>query len=388
MRPLSFGLVAVALFAVAPFAVALGGCATSGSSKETLSGGRVHVYHEGAVAGRANVYWFDTPAGSVLVDVPLKNSDAKKLKNGMVRPYRIYITEAKPERFGSLALMKEGDVPAFTTPAVATEIRNYGDNRLGPYHRSEGADVPAHIEAPSPAIEERTNDMVGEVEVELLPLGPAESEASLAIYLPKTGELITGDAVAGREHLDLTWGRSIVWQDRINELKALEPKFIYPGHGTPAGPELLDETLSYLKFFHETVSSRVKPGAPAKISPTDLTGIKQQIVAKYPKYGRAELLDRSIAGEYAVQLAGLPPAPAAEPGAATPAPAAGTAAPATQPTSAAQPAPAAKSDSKPASSTSDSDTVKSTGGGVDELLGGDSSSDSSKKKKKKKKKDQ
>jgi glyoxylase-like metal-dependent hydrolase (beta-lactamase superfamily II) len=371
MRVLPYVLVAAAA-----------GCATSSSSKETLSGGRVHVYHEGAVAGRANTYWFDTPAGSVLVDVPLRNSDAKKLKGGMVRPYRIYITEAKPERFGSLALMKEGDVPAFTTPSVATEIRNYGDNRLGPYHRSEGPDVPAHVEPPSPAVEERTSDMVGEVEVELLPLGPAESESSLAIYLPKTGELITGDAVSGNEHLDLTWGRSVVWQDRINELKALEPKFVYPGHGVPGGPELLDQTLAYLKFFHETVASRVRPGAPAKIAPGDLTAIKQMITAQYPKYGRADLLDRSIAGEYAVQLAALPPAPAAESGGAA-APAGG-AAPAAAPATPA-PAPAAAPATTKTTTSSDTGTVKSSGSAADELLGGSSDNETPGKKKKKKK---
>jgi glyoxylase-like metal-dependent hydrolase (beta-lactamase superfamily II) len=349
------------------------GCAPGTNPKEMLPGGRVHVYHQGAAANHANIYWFETPAGSVLVDVPLRNSDAKRLKGSIVRPYRIYITEGKPERFASLALMKEGDVPAFTTPAVATEIRNYGDARLQKIGHGD-SDVAAHVDPPSPAIEERTHDMVGEVEVELLPLGPAEDEASLAVYLPKTGELITGDAVAGHDHLDLTWGRSVVWQDRINELKALEPKFVYPGHGTPAGPEVLDETLAYLKYFHEMVASRVKPGAPAKITPADLTAVKQQMMAKYPKYGRPELLESSIAGEYAVQLAALPPAAAAEPmaqggapAAAPPAPAAGTPAPAAAP-------PPAKTDSG---------TVTPTSGGADELLGADSSGSGKKKKKKK-----
>jgi glyoxylase-like metal-dependent hydrolase (beta-lactamase superfamily II) len=339
---------------------------------EMVPGGRVHVFHQGSVANKANTYWFETPAGAVLVDVPLRNSDAKRLKGSMVQPYRIYISEAKPERFASLAVMKEGDVPAYTTPAIATEIKSYGDTRLQKIRRGD-SDIASHVEPPSPAIEERTHDMVGEVEVELLPLGPAESEASLAVYLPKTGELITGEAVAGREHLDLTWGRSVVWQDRINELKALEPKFIYPGHGTPAGPELLDETLAYLKYFHEIVASRVKPGAPAKITAGDLTAVKQQMEAKYPKYGRPELLDASIAGEYAVQLAALPPAPAAEPSSAT-----ATTAPAAAPAqpSKAAPAPPAKTEAK----SNDTGTVKSTSSPADELLGGDGD----KKKKKKK----
>jgi glyoxylase-like metal-dependent hydrolase (beta-lactamase superfamily II) len=362
------------------------GCAAGGKKNEPPPGGLVHRFSQGSTAGRANIYWFETRAGTVLLDAPLSNSDAKKLKGTIVHPYRIYVSEAKPERFGSLQSMREGDVPAYTTPAVATEIRNYGDQRLAPFHRSEGADVPAHVEPPSPAIEERTHDMVGDVEVELLPLGPAGSEASLALYLPKSGELITGDVVAGQQHLDLTWGRSVVWQDRINELKALEPKYIYPGHGDPGGPELLDETLVYLKFFHETVASRVKPGAPARIAPGDLTAIKQLISAKYPKYGRSELLDKSIAGEYAVQLASLPPAPAAEPAAtAGGAPATSGGAPAATTTAPTTSSTSATSSTSSSTSAGETKTVSSSSSApVDDLLNADGGGDKGKKKKKKK----
>ena len=275
------------------------------------NGGIVHEYRQGGAGGHANVYWFDTQAGPIVVDVPLTVSDTKKMRKHMIRPYRIYITEADPARFGGLATMKIPDVPAYTTPAIATEIQNHGDNRLAPLHRRYGDDVPAHVDAPSPAIEERTHDIVGEVEVELLPLGPAKADASLAIFLPKSGELITGDVVAGKEHLDLTWGRSKVWQDRIAELKALEPRLVYPGHGQAGGPELLDETMAYLKFFHDTVAQKVKQGAPARISKADAADIKRQMIAHFPKLGRADLLDKSIPAEYAVQLAELAPAPPA-----------------------------------------------------------------------------
>ncbi|HEY2745604.1 MAG TPA: MBL fold metallo-hydrolase, partial [Polyangia bacterium] len=276
------------------------------------SGGIVHTFTESGDGGHANVYWFDTQAGPIVVDVPLTTSEAKKMRKGMIRPYRIYITEADPVRFGGLAVMKNPDVPAYTTPAIATEIQTHGDQRLAAYRKHVGDDVPSHVDAPTPAIEERNHDMIGEVEVELLPLGPAAAEASMAVFLPKTGELITGDVVAGREHLDLTWGRSVVWQDRIAELKALEPRLIYPGHGSAGGAELLDETLAYLKTFHDIVASKVKQGAPAKISRADANDIKRQMTAKYPKLGRVELLDRSIPAEYAVQLAALAPAPPAE----------------------------------------------------------------------------
>jgi glyoxylase-like metal-dependent hydrolase (beta-lactamase superfamily II) len=334
------------------------------------TGGIVHAFTQGGAADHANVYWFDTQAGPIVVDVPLTTSDAKKLRKQMARPYRIYITEATPVRFGGLATMRVPDVPAFTTPAIATDIQQHGDQRIAAFRRAHPDDVPAHVDAPSPAIEERSHDVMGEVEVELLPLGPAAAEHSLAVFIPKTGELISGDVIAGKEHLDLTWGRSKVWQDRINELKALEPRLIYPGHGSSGGPELLEETLAYLKFFHDTVASKVKQGAPAKVSKNDAADIKKQMLAKYPKLGRAELLDRSIPAEYAVQLAELAPtaAPAEQQAGATPAgsaPASTTAAKTTTPAG--------------------SSTAAKPAAPVDDLLGG-GGGDTSKTTKKKSKK--
>ena len=323
--------------------LALTGCATYRLRKEPPAGGVVATFRQGTAATNANIYWFETPAGPVIIDSPMTLTETGRLKDALERPYRIYITSAKPERFGGLDSLRKPDVPAFTTPAVATEIQSYGNSRLAPFHKRFGADVPAAITPPTPAIEERTNDMVGEVEIELLPLGPAESEASLALFLPKTRELITGDVVAGAQHLDLTWGRSVAWQDRINELKALEPKFVYPGHGEPGGIELLEANLAYLKFFHDTVAEKVKPGAPAKIARNDFEDVKRRMKAKFREYGREELLDRSIPAEYAVQLAALPPTTAPETataGAPNQTPSAVAPAPATTP--GAKPAPAAK----------------------------------------------
>jgi hypothetical protein len=343
------------------------------------SGGIVRVYAQSAAGGHANIFWIPTDVGPIVIDAPLDPSEAKKLRKDMVRPYRIYVTEARPELFASLATMRAPDIAAFTTPAIATEIQSHGDQRLGNERKKHGDEIPGHVDPPTPAVEERTHDVVGDVEIELIPLGPAEAENSLAVFLPKTGELIAGDVVGNKQHLDLTWGRAKVWQDRINELKALEPKFVYAGHGPVGGPEILDETAGYLKYFYDTIGEKVKQGAPARITLADSRYVKAKMLLKYPKYGREELLDRSIAAEYAVQLAELPPAAAPEPVAGAPAmgsaPAAGSA-----PTSSPPPAATTASSTTP-SKAADAKASEA----VDDLLTTDSVNSKSGKKKKGKK---
>src|SRR5581483_5190884 len=120
MRVLTMGL----------FGLAAVGCATTSGKVKGPPGAMVKQYSQGGLAGHANCYWFETPAGAVIADVPLLPSDGKSMKSDMDHPYRIYITAAKPERFGSLDFMTKPDVPAYTTPAVATEIQNHGSPRL------------------------------------------------------------------------------------------------------------------------------------------------------------------------------------------------------------------------------------------------------------------
>ena len=80
---------------------------------EPVAGGIVQPYTESGAAGHANIYWFETQSGPIIVDVPLHHSEAKKHPQAASRrPYRIYITAARAERFASLDVMREGDVPA------------------------------------------------------------------------------------------------------------------------------------------------------------------------------------------------------------------------------------------------------------------------------------
>ena len=293
-------------------ALLLVGCA-SVTKLAPPSGGKVTTYVQSTRGEAANLYWFDTPSGPVVIDAPLLTSEAKKLRSALVKPYRIYVTAARPERFGGLAALRDGEIPVYSTPAIASEIKDKGDERLLAAQKKYGADVATHVDAPTPAVEERTSDMVAEVEVEFFPIGPARSDAALGIYLVKSRELILGELVNADEHLDLSAGRAAQWHQKLLDLRSIEARHVYPGHGAPGGPELINQTLEYLSFFVEAIKQKAKAGAPAKIAPAELIELRKKLLARFPKHGAQNRIEASIEGEYATQLAALPPAPAATP---------------------------------------------------------------------------
>jgi hypothetical protein len=144
------GLAVHALSTAAFGLLLVSGCATIG--EPARPGGIVRRFQQGRAAGNANIYFFETQSGPIIVDVPLTKSDAHAMRKSLETPYRIFITAARAERFASLDIMREGDVIAATTPAIATEIRDYGGNRLGAARKRVGNDVSSEVTPPHPTV--------------------------------------------------------------------------------------------------------------------------------------------------------------------------------------------------------------------------------------------
>ena len=208
----------------------------------------------------------------------------------------------------------------------------------------------------------------------------------MAVFLPKTGELITGDVVAGQRAPRSHVGRGVVGRTASPSSRRSSPAG-YPGHGAPGGAELLDETLTYLEDVPRRRRVEGQAGRAAKNSRADANDVKKsEMMARYPSSAhRASSMNRfraevcSPGSRRWSRRAGRGHA-------------AHRKAP-TTPTDA-NPAGASTSGTPPASATSlDRRTTRrprqrparGASGGMDDLLGSDTSSSSKSKKKKKSK---
>jgi glyoxylase-like metal-dependent hydrolase (beta-lactamase superfamily II) len=118
-------------------------------------------------------------------------------------------------------------------------------------------------------------------EIRFIDLPPAETIHATAFYIPSARALITGDLVFSHSHAyfaDVDNPDS--WLHALEVVRRAGPiATVYPGHGPPGGPELLDAMIDYVKTYR----SIAKPGVRVAV-------IARAMMQHYPDYDGALLL--------------------------------------------------------------------------------------------------
>ncbi|HCT76370.1 MAG TPA: MBL fold metallo-hydrolase [Micromonosporaceae bacterium] len=112
----------------------------------------------------------------------------------------------------------------------------------------------------------------GELRLELTHLGPAHTTNDIFIWVPDHKVLFAGDVLWSGVTPFCLMG-SIEGSLRVfDQLRALEPEIIVPGHGPVGGPELFDANESYLRWIQEIARDGFQAGlSTAEVaSKTDL----------------------------------------------------------------------------------------------------------------------
>jgi cyclase len=90
--------------------------------------------------------------------------------------------------------------------------------------------------------------------------GWAHTRGDGFVFLPKEKILCTGDAVVNGPFNYLGDGNSANWPNVIDRVSHLNVATVLPGHGVPAGPELLAGQKQFFLELRKAVSTAVKSG--------------------------------------------------------------------------------------------------------------------------------
>ncbi len=215
-----------------------------------------------------NLGFVATKAGVVMIDTPMKPTDAVKWRDqaggkGEIR-YLIN-TEEHPDHWqtshffpGILITSKatRDKLAQFPVAKALETIRNM-DPASGPLmegYKIRLADI---------AITGATDIHVGDHTIQLFPLA-GHSDGGIGVYIPEERVVFTTDIVFQKKKSWLHESQPEQWIASLKKLGALDVEVVVPGHGELCTKEYLKEQSGIIEQWIEAVKSAIKKGWSAE----------------------------------------------------------------------------------------------------------------------------
>lgn len=196
-----------------------------------------------------NMGLIDGPDGATSVDVTSTERrtrdylETASAKAGPIR--RVIYTHAHPDHCNGASLLPDAEIIAHT--GVADELRRTPPPAPHIFSPFTQGDVRPRI--PTIAFDDTLEITSGERRIEVRhPARPSHTRGDAYVWLPEERVLFTGDLVFNGGTPFAISGSPTGWLQTLEELAALEPSVVVPGHGPTGGPELFEPVARYLRF--------------------------------------------------------------------------------------------------------------------------------------------
>jgi glyoxylase-like metal-dependent hydrolase (beta-lactamase superfamily II) len=221
----------------------------------------VHQHRSDDANTPVNAYLIESSDGIVGVDATLTVSGGRGVRaraDALGKPLLgVVLTHAHPDHYGGLVELVAGlDVPVFATERVHEAIRRDDPVKEQILRPMFGDQWPAERAFPTDVVEDGDTIELGDIALTVTDLGPSESPAdSLWTLTREPRRVFSGDIAYDRTHGYLADGFYEPWLAGIRRLRdELAPgTTLHPGHGDPAGLEVLDWQERYIQTMLDAV---------------------------------------------------------------------------------------------------------------------------------------
>jgi glyoxylase-like metal-dependent hydrolase (beta-lactamase superfamily II) len=291
-------LIARALFLVALF---ISACASTPKATAPSTGDDVGVFQSIPWGFDTMSYWIEGPDGLVAIDTQfLPSATEKMIATAEAKTKKKFVLaivlHANPDKFNGTSVFQKHGVKVVTSEQVKKVMPEVHEKRLRAFYDRYQPDYPKDLPNPD-VFGDKTTEMTvaGGVKLRLHVMGAGCSEAHVVVERPDTHDVFVGDLVANKNHSWLEIGKTDEWLHRIDELKKLGAKRVFPGRGQPGGAALLDDEEAYLKKVISIVAAE-KPTMPPDEKAFERA--KKNIVDAYPSYGYPVFLEIGLPAEW------------------------------------------------------------------------------------------
>lgn len=123
---------------------------------------------------------------------------------------------------------------------------------------------------------------VGQIEVELLEVGPAHTRGDVLAWVPSARVVFTGDILFHLGHPIIWAGPIHNWIRACERIIALEPEVVVPGHGPLATVDAVTKLKAYLEYVRAQARTRYDAGMGVLEAARDIS------LSDYSSWGDAE----------------------------------------------------------------------------------------------------
>jgi cyclase len=189
-------------------------------------------------------------------------ADAKRISPKPVK--YVFDTHHHGDHLYGNLLWTQAGATTLAFKGVAEELKRLEPARWQAAAKSR-KDV-AELNQPGPEPPKQNIDEVqyvlndGSRKVEFRHFGWAHTKGDGFVYLPKDQVLCTGDAVVNGPHNSTTDANIANWPSVLQAAGKLKVKFVLPGHGVAAGPELIAGQAQFMTELHKAVKAGVDQG--------------------------------------------------------------------------------------------------------------------------------
>jgi glyoxylase-like metal-dependent hydrolase (beta-lactamase superfamily II) len=274
-----------------------GGCAivypAAGTSVGTQGDARIGQYVTSDWYLEGASYWIEGPEGLVLIDTQIVPTATRKVVNDAEwrtgkKVKLAIVLHPSPDRFNGTGWLVEKGIRVVTSEQVREAIPAAHRRWLPVYGaRYERGLYPKEAVLPESFGESTRVLSAAGLTLKAHVLGAGCGPAHVVIEWE--GHLFTGDLVSHGAHGGFDGGSTEAWLQRLDELRALNPKWIHPGHGTAGGLELLERQAAFLKDVVDTVAAE-KPRGLSGEHPDALGRIADMLAQRHPHHHRGFLL--------------------------------------------------------------------------------------------------
>jgi len=250
-------------------------------------------------------YFIEGDGGLVAIDTQFLPSAAEEMiarAEAATRKKLVLavVLHANPDKFNGTAVFQKHGVKVVTSAQVKALVPEVHEKRVRAFYDRYQPDYPKDVPQPEVFGDKTIDVLAAGVKLRLHVMGAGCSEAHVVVERPDTKEIFAGDLVANQHHSWLEIGKTDQWLKRLEELRRLSPRRVYPGRGSVGDASLLDDEEKYLRKVMALVAAE-KPTMPVREDA--LERIEKALVETYPSYGHSVFLKIGLPAEWERQAA-------------------------------------------------------------------------------------